>query len=112
MFNVHDQQKGETFINYILLAVTMATGALCHPLGWGAPAVRRACGPSAGAYAPGACSPRWALALALAGACDALALAGLAFVLATRHVKLQADDGIYNRPGSVYKGKLYDSSIP
>lgn len=83
----------------------MATGALCHPLGWGAPAVRRACGPSAGAYAPGACSPRWALALALAGACDALALAGLAFVLATRHVKLQADDGIYNRPGSVYKGK-------
>lgn len=45
---------------------------------------------------------RWACLLAVIGLLDALILASLAFILASRHIKLQSDGPIHN--GTLYKG--------
>lgn len=54
-------------------------------------------------YNPGACAVRWAVPLAAIAALDAATLATLAFILASRHVKLQPEP--FNN-GSLYKGDL------
>lgn len=88
----------------------MIAGCACYPTGWSEPAVRRACGPTADRYVLGRCGLRWAYLLALIGCLDAVILAALAFILATRHVRLQPGGPRYQVP---YKGELntaYDTS--
>jgi hypothetical protein len=60
-------------------------------------------------YNPGACAVRWAIPLAAIAALDAATLAALAFILASRHVKLQPEP--FNN-GSLYKGKGATSLAP
>ena len=79
-------------------------GVVAYPAGWDASDVRRTCGTSAGRYELGECGLRWAYLLAVIGCLDAIILAALAFILATRHVRLQAEPG-YTANGSLYKGK-------
>lgn len=52
-------------------------------------------------YNPGACAVRWAIPLAAIAALDAATLSALAFILASRHVRLQPEP--FNN-GSLYKG--------
>jgi len=73
---------------------------LVFPAGWDAAEVRLTCGASAGRYTVGDCSVRWALVLAVIGCLDGIILASLAFILATRHVRLRPDPG----PGVPFKG--------
>lgn len=81
----------------------MLVAALVFPLTWSAPEVMRTCGQTAGQYALGDCSLRWAYLLAVIGCLDAVILSILAFILATRHVKLQPEP-TYGMNGSLYKG--------
>jgi LHFPL tetraspan subfamily member protein len=71
------------------------------PAGWDTAEVRLTCGASAGRYMVGDCSVRWALVLAVIGCLDGIILASLAFILATRHVRLRPDPG----PGMPFKGR-------
>lgn len=90
-------------------AVCMIAGCASYPAGWSEATVRRACGPGADKYALGRCGLRWAYLLAGIGCLDAIILATLAFILATRHVRLQASGPRY----PPYKGELnaaYDTS--
>lgn len=80
-------------------------GVAVFPAGWSASEVRAVCGPTARQYHMGECEVRWAFVLAIIGVLDAAVLAALAFVLATRHVKLQPEpEPLYG--GSVYKGTM------
>ena len=85
-------------------AVCLVVGVVAYPAGWDASDVRRTCGTSAGRYELGECGLRWAYLLAVIGCLDAIILATLAFILATRHVRLQAEPG-YTANGSLYKGE-------
>lgn len=76
-----------------------------YPMAWDGELIRRTCGESAGRYALGDCSVRWAYILAAIACLDAFILATLAFILATRHIKLQPEP-IYTTNGSLYKGKI------
>lgn len=58
-------------------------------------------------YNPGACAVRWAIPLAAIAALDAATLAALAFILASRHVRLQPEP--FNN-GSLYKGTYHSHS--
>ncbi|KAJ8674382.1 hypothetical protein QAD02_005644 [Eretmocerus hayati] len=87
----------------VVSAVCMAIGVCIYPLGWDSPAVRAICGASASRYNPGACAVRWAVPLAAIAAADAATLAALAFILASRHIKLQPEP--FNN-GSLYKGEV------
>jgi len=60
-------------------------------MGWDSPHIQRTCGPDAKSYSLGDCSFRWAYLLAVIAALDALILSVLAFILATRHIKLQPE---------------------
>ncbi|XP_035730705.1 LHFPL tetraspan subfamily member 4 protein-like isoform X2 [Vespa mandarinia] len=84
-------------------AICMAIGVCVYPLGWDSPAIRAVCGASASRYNPGACAVRWAIPLAAIAALDATTLAALAFILASRHVRLQPEP--FNN-GSLYKGEV------
>jgi hypothetical protein len=85
-------------------AVCLVVGVVTYPAGWDSSEVKRTCGTSAGRYELGECGLRWACLLAVIGCLDAIILAALAFILATRHVRLQAEPG-YTANGSVYKGE-------
>ncbi|XP_014238893.1 LHFPL tetraspan subfamily member 3 protein [Trichogramma pretiosum] len=87
----------------VVSAICMGVGVGVYPLGWDSPAVRAICGAAAARYNPGGCAIRWAIPLAGIAALDAATLAALAFILATRHVKLQAEPSFNN--GSLYKGE-------
>ncbi|XP_039276231.1 LHFPL tetraspan subfamily member 3 protein, partial [Nilaparvata lugens] len=91
----------------LVAAACMITAVGVYPLGWDVAEVRRTCGPLAGAYRLGDCSLRWAYLLAVIGCLDAAILATLAFILATRHVKLQPEP-VYGTAGtgSMYKGEV------
>jgi hypothetical protein len=84
-------------------AVCLVVGVVTYPAGWDATDVKRTCGTSAGRYELGDCGLRWACLLAVIGCLDAIILAALAFILATRHVRLQAEPG-FTANGSLYKG--------
>lgn len=81
----------------------MITAVIVYPAGWEVEEVQRTCGPDSGSYKLGDCSLRWAYLLAIIGCLDAIILATLAFILATRHVKLQPEP-TYGASGSLYKG--------
>ncbi|KAL1110483.1 hypothetical protein AAG570_008011 [Ranatra chinensis] len=83
----------------------MIVSVCVYPLGWGSEAMTAACGPSAASYSLGDCSLRWAYILAIIASLDALVLATLAFILATRHLKLQPEP-TYATDGSLYKGEV------
>jgi hypothetical protein len=61
------------------------------PFGWDSPNIQKTCGPNAKSYNLGDCSFRWAYLLAVIAGVDALILSALAFILATRHIKLQPE---------------------
>jgi hypothetical protein len=84
--------------------VCLVVGVVTYPAGWDAAEVRRTCGTSTGRYELGECGLRWAYLLAVIGCLDAIILSTLAFILATRHVRLQAEPG-YAANGSLYKGE-------
>ncbi|KAF5280284.1 hypothetical protein FQR65_LT03093 [Abscondita terminalis] len=84
-------------------AICMVVGSTTFPAGWSEDDVRRVCG-SSDVYAFGDCRIRWAYLLAAIGSLDAIILAILAFILATRHVRLQPDP--HYAPASLYKGKM------
>lgn len=89
----------------LLAALLLGVGVAVFPAGWSASEVRAVCGPTARQYHVGECEVRWAFVLAIIGVLDAIVLAALAFVLATRHVKLQPEpEPLYG--GSVYKGQM------
>lgn len=75
---------------------------MSFPVGWGGDEVRAVCGSNAEAFVLGDCGLRWACLLAVIGLLDALILASLAFILSSRHIKLQSGGPIHN--GTLYKG--------
>lgn len=81
----------------------LIVGILTYPIGWEAQEVKQICGQSSNVYDLGECGIRWAYLLAVIGSFDALILASLAFILATRHVKLQAEQG-HGQNGQLFKG--------
>ncbi|CAG0881193.1 unnamed protein product [Darwinula stevensoni] len=82
----------------------LAVGVLSFPAGWDAAEIREVCGPHAGDFKLGECGFRWAYVLALIGLCDVIVLASLAFLLATRYIKVFSHpDPLY---GSIYKGEV------
>ena len=91
-------------------AVCLVVGVVTYPAGWDAVEVKKTCGTSAGIYELGECGLRWAYLLAVIGCLDAIILAALAFILATRHVRLQAEPG-YAANGSLYKGNIITNCI-
>lgn len=70
------------------LALLLVSGLLVFPIGWDHPVIREVCGPGADIYAPGDCSVRWTLILAVIGSVDVSVLSLLSFMLGSRYVKL------------------------
>jgi len=87
----------------------MIVACAAFPFGWNSDDFRKICGPEANRFELGLCGIRWAYPLAIIGCIDGVVLATLAFILATRHVRLQPDP-IYQN--SLYKGGLRDTSFP
>lgn len=85
-------------------AVCMVVGVVTFPAGWDSDTVREVCGSDADDYDIGQCGVRWAYILAVIGIFDATILAALAFLLATRHVRLVSEPLVPN--GSIYKGEV------
>lgn len=92
-----------------LAGAALVAGCALYPYGWSQDTVQTVCGSSAGAFQFGKCGIRWAYILAAIGCLDAIVLATLAFILATRHVTLQAEPSY--APASLYKGMLRSSII-
>ncbi|XP_076068176.1 LHFPL tetraspan subfamily member 3 protein-like [Oratosquilla oratoria] len=91
----------------VFSAVCLLVGILVFPVSWDSPEVREVCGPSARIYNLGECGLRWAFFLAVIGVFDAVVLAALALILATRTLKPQVQpEPIYVSNGSVYKGQM------
>lgn len=80
----------------------MVVACAAFPFGWNSDDFRKICGPEANRFELGLCGIRWAYPLAIIGCVDGVVLATLAFILATRHVRLQPDP-IYQN--SLYKGE-------
>ncbi|KAK7872680.1 hypothetical protein R5R35_002672 [Gryllus longicercus] len=92
-------------------ALTLTAGVAAYPAGWDAPEVKLTCGTAAGLYEPGGCRLRWAFLLAAVGCLDAAVLAALAFILAARHVRLQAEPGPPPGAASLYKGEVNNGFV-
>ncbi|KAJ8976626.1 hypothetical protein NQ317_009718 [Molorchus minor] len=90
-------------------AASMIAGCACFPAGWADDNVRRVCGATSDKYALGTCGIRWAYLLAAIGCLDAVILSTLAFILATRHVRLQPDP--HYAAASLFKGYVGDSAM-
>ncbi|KAG6458434.1 hypothetical protein O3G_MSEX010851 [Manduca sexta] len=93
----------------LLSAACMVAGVAVYPAGWNETAVQETCGPTADQYNIGRCHIRWAYLLAVIGCLDGIVLAALAFILATRHVRLQPDTGY--PPPSLYKGEINNGYV-
>lgn len=83
----------------------MIAGCATFPAGWDDESVQRVCLTS-DKYLPGECGVLWAYMLAVIGCFDAVILATLAFILATRHVRLQPDP--HYAPASAYQSKFFE----
>ncbi|XP_077294018.1 tetraspan membrane protein in hair cell stereocilia isoform X2 [Arctopsyche grandis] len=81
----------------LLSALCLVIGVVVYPAGWGTTTVQETCGVEASQYNLGRCGIRWAYLLAVIACLDAVILSTLAFILATRHVRLQPDS---NYPSS------------
>lgn len=86
----------------------MIGGCACFPAGWSEEEVQRVCGPS-DRYILGKCGIRWAYLLAAIGCLDAVILSILAFILATRHIRLQPDP--HYAPASLFKGNFLQKAF-
>ncbi|XP_025416991.1 LHFPL tetraspan subfamily member 3 protein [Sipha flava] len=97
---------------HILSAGCLITSIVVFPFGWDSPNIQKTCGPNAKSYNLGDCSFRWAYLLAVIAGVDALILSALAFILATRHIKLQPEPLYAStlRKGEM-NGYLGDSSV-
>lgn len=80
----------------------MLAGCIVFPAGWDDDDVRRVCGQDADAFSLGDCKVRWAYALAIIGVFDALFLAILAFVLATRQPRKPNEKGGFLTHGMLF----------
>ncbi|KAK9497545.1 hypothetical protein O3M35_004245 [Rhynocoris fuscipes] len=89
----------------IISGICLVAAVLLYPVGWDSDVVRRTCGQSAAKYFLADCKFGWSFLLAVIGCLDAFILATLAFILATRHVKLQPEP-TYTTNGSLYKGEV------
>lgn len=109
----------------------MIVGCVAFPFGWNSNDFRKICGPESNRFELGLCGIRWAYPLAIIGmywqslltwlililivywflsfyvlgCIDACILATLAFILATRHVRLQPEPMYQN---SMFKGKAFN----
>ncbi|KAJ3649962.1 hypothetical protein Zmor_021675 [Zophobas morio] len=92
----------------LVSAICMIAGCVCFPAGWSEDSIRRVCGAS-DKYDLGSCGIRWAYLLAAIGCLDAVILATLAFILATRHVRLQPDP--HYAPASLFKGEMNSAFV-
>lgn len=92
----------------ILSAICMIVSCVAFPFGWNSDEFRKICGPEANRFELGLCGIRWAYPLAIIGCIDGLVLSTLAFILATRHVRLQPDPLYQN---SLYKGEINNAYI-
>ncbi|KAL1502205.1 hypothetical protein ABEB36_007381 [Hypothenemus hampei] len=88
----------------LISGASLIAGCALYPYGWSDEFVRSICGSAADQYQFGDCNIRWAYILAAIGCLDAIVLATLAFILATRHVTLQAEPNY--SPTSLYKGEM------
>ncbi|CAG9766403.1 unnamed protein product [Ceutorhynchus assimilis] len=86
----------------------LIAGCALYPYGWSHDSVQKICG-SSDKYIFGDCGVRWAYLLAAIGCLDAIILATLAFILATRHVTLQAEPNY--SPASLYKGEMNSAYV-
>lgn len=84
-------------------AFSMIGGCICFPAGWNDEEVNKLC-QNSGAFDIGRCEFRWAYVLAGVSGLDAVILSILAFILASRHISLQADP--HYAPASIYKGDV------
>ncbi|XP_074649857.1 LHFPL tetraspan subfamily member 3 protein-like [Tubulanus polymorphus] len=71
----------------VIAGICMFLGCIVYPAGWGSEEVKGVCGSTA-KFNRADCGIRWAYILAIIGIFDALVLATLAFVLASRQAKL------------------------
>ncbi|KAH8378911.1 hypothetical protein KR009_002049 [Drosophila setifemur] len=92
----------------IISALCMIVACAAFPFGWNSDDFRKICGPEANRFELGLCGIRWAYPLAIIGCIDGVVLATLAFILATRHVRLQPDP-IYQN--SLYKGEINNAYL-
>lgn len=92
----------------ILSAICMIIGCVAFPFGWNSDEFRKICGPESNRFELGLCGVRWAYPLAVIGCIDGLILSTLAFILATRHVRLQPEP-MYQ--SSMYKGEVNNAYI-
>lgn len=125
------------FSLYFFAAISMIVSCVSFPFGWNSDEFRKICGPEANRFEVGLCGIRWAYALAIIGtsllfyfydfepfseirklsfcfiillACiDGCILASLAFILATRHIRLQPEP-TYQR-NQVFKGEVNNAYI-
>ena len=93
-------------ILYLFPGCLLLGGILLFSSGFEDAEVRKVCGPTARMFNVGECGLRWAFILAILGVLDAIVLSALAFVLATRHVKLQP------QPEPIYGGSMYKGNFP
>ncbi|XP_055388505.1 LHFPL tetraspan subfamily member 3 protein isoform X2 [Condylostylus longicornis] len=75
----------------IMSAAFMILGCATFPLGWNSEECRTICGADANRYALSSCEIKWAFALAVISCIDAIILATLAFILATKNIRLQPE---------------------
>lgn len=74
-----------------IIAGCLITSIVVFPMGWDSPHIQKTCGIEAKSYNLGDCNFRWAYLLAGIACLDALILSALAFILATKHIKLQPE---------------------
>uniref|UniRef100_U5ETD1 Putative conserved plasma membrane protein n=1 Tax=Corethrella appendiculata TaxID=1370023 RepID=U5ETD1_9DIPT len=84
----------------ILSAICMLIACISFPFGWNSDEFRKICGPESNRFEVGLCGMRWAYPLAIIACVDGCILATLAFILATRHVRLQPEPSYQS---SMYK---------
>lgn len=128
IFVAHTILCANSLCNYFFVlnsAISMIVGCVAFPFGWNSNDFRKICGPESNRFELGLCGIRWAYPLAIIGMCafkidirfslkfsiyiplgciDACILATLAFILATRHVRLQPEPMYQN---SMFKGKAF-----
>lgn len=115
----------------LFTAISTLLGCISYPFGWNIDEYRRICGPEANRFELGLCEIRWAYVLAVictyynykllinkiiinnfyidfAAFIDGTILATLAFILATKQVRLQPEPKYYS---SMYKGEVNNAYI-
>lgn len=86
----------------------MTAGCAVFPAGWDDEGVKKVCITSE-KYLSGECEILWGYMLAAIGCFDAVILATLAFILATRHVRLQPDP--HYAPASAYQSEIMNPAF-